>query len=500
MTEMKAANRSEREDDGSEVFRPRDLAKAGAQARRGQLRRVARGIYTSNLHEPLGSVVRRNWLDVAGLSFPGAVIVDRSAVLARPTEDGSLFLDAGPSYKTNRAVDVHGLRLKPRGGPGPLAGDMPMAKLFMSSQPRTMLDNLAPSRARDGAARTLERTEFEEWLESKMSAWGADEMNRLRDEARRLATEIGGQWLGRFEKLDAILGALHGTRRSALTSPAAVSRATGTPFDPRRVELFDLLRSELLQHAPPSLSAVDDPNSVFAFFEAYFSNFVEGTEFEVEEAARIVFEGEMPAARPEDAHDILGTQRAILDPATRGVTPNSADALIELTRTLNRRVLAQRPATLPGVFKQRPNRAGATTFVAPELVEGTLLQAWRVYETLPTSYARAVFAMFAVTEVHPFNDGNGRCARLLMNAEFTAGGLPRFIVPLSYRTDYLDALRALSRREDPSLLPRMTDRILRWVTMIDWSDLDATINQLRATNALVSHEVYEADAAVLRDP
>jgi len=33
--------------------------------------------------------------------------------------------------------------------------------------------------------------------------------------------------------------------------------------------------------------------------------------------------------------------------------------------------------------------------------------------------ARALLAMFIVSEVHPFIDGNGRLARLVMNAELS---------------------------------------------------------------------------------
>jgi Fic family protein len=37
-------------------------------------------------------------------------------------------------------------------------------------------------------------------------------------------------------------------------------------------------------------------------------------------------------------------------------------------------------------------------------------------------FQRAVYVMFVVAEVHPFLDGNGRVARIAMNAELTAGG------------------------------------------------------------------------------
>ena len=39
-------------------------------------------------------------------------------------------------------------------------------------------------------------------------------------------------------------------------------------------------------------------------FESYFSNFIEGTEFEVGEAYDIIYEGVIPRERPDDAHDI----------------------------------------------------------------------------------------------------------------------------------------------------------------------------------------------------
>jgi prophage maintenance system killer protein len=36
---------------------------------------------------------------------------------------------------------------------------------------------------------------------------------------------------------------------------------------------------------------------------------------------------------------------------------------------------------------------------------------------LDTAWERSVLAMFVVSEVHPFDDGNGRVARIMMNAE-----------------------------------------------------------------------------------
>ena len=55
-------------------------ATLSARVRRGELRRLARGIYTTNLSDPPEEVVRRNRWAITSTLFPGAVISDRSAL------------------------------------------------------------------------------------------------------------------------------------------------------------------------------------------------------------------------------------------------------------------------------------------------------------------------------------------------------------------------------------------------------------------------------------
>jgi fido (protein-threonine AMPylation protein) len=60
---------------------------------------------------------------------------------------------------------------------------------------------------------------------------------------------------------------------------------------------------------------------------------------------------------------------------------------------------------------------------------------------------RAIFMMFLVSDVHPFVDGNGRIARIMMSSELVAAGQSTIIIPTAFRDDYLLALRALTRRD-----------------------------------------------------
>src|SRR4051794_6642354 len=85
--------------------------------RAGKARKLAGRLYTRNTEEPLEQVARRNWQAIVAHHFPEAVVVDRSALEAKPAPDGSLFIDAGPAYAGRRPAVVPGLKLRPRKGP-----------------------------------------------------------------------------------------------------------------------------------------------------------------------------------------------------------------------------------------------------------------------------------------------------------------------------------------------------------------------------------------------
>jgi Fic family protein len=112
---------------------------------------------------------------------------------------------------------------------------------------------------------------------------------------------------------------------------------------------------------------------------------------------------------------------------------------------------------------------------------------------VPPGITRALLAMFLVSEVHPFNDGNGRLARLVMNAELSAAGSCRIIVPTLFRDEYLDCLRVLTREEDPAPYLSAMQKIHEWTAAFDYEDIDKVIEQMKACNAfeksLVRHKL-----------
>ena len=454
---------------------------------RGALRKIGTRLYTRNLEEDPEALVRRNWYHLITAYFPDAIIADRTAIENRPADDGSVFLIS----EKKRDVELPGLTFRPRKGAPPQPGDTPfIGGAYISSSARAYLENMRPSRARGGrVARTLSRAELEERLDGLLRRQGEGALNRMRDDARSLAPALG---LGdEAEELGALIGTLLGTRDAKVESGVGKARAARRAFDPDRITLFETLFNALREFVPerrPVGKRTAKENVNLSFFEAYFSNFIEGTEFEVDEAMEIVFKGVIPNERPADAHDILGTYRLVSDQREMKIRLKSMEDFIAILRRRHGVFMEQRPDKNPSQFKTRENRAGSTVFVAPDLVVGTLEQGFGFLNAVAEPFCRAVFMMFLVAEVHPFVDGNGRAARIMMNAELIAEDEERIIIPSVYRANYLTALKALSQSGHATPLIRMMDFAQRYTQAIDWSDFDQAWQSLRCTNAFEDGE------------
>lgn len=455
------------------------------RAKEGELTRIAEGVYLREKEpEAQKAVVRRNWFRILGALAPGAVVSYRSAYAGGITPDAVVHLSHPTKF--NRKITLPGVQAVLVKGPGPLAGDMPLGngKLYFASRPRQLLENLSPERGAHGKAAGAKAVE--ELLIKILHANGEAELNRVRDEARALVEPLSFE--EQFRKLDKIIGALLASQSGGiLKTKEGKLVAKGTPVDSERMGRFEELATKLramVLARRPSVATNEPARSYFAFLEAYFSNYVEGTEFAIEEARDIALEGRIVERRPKDSHDILGVFRLALQSPGRDAVPAfGADFPAELARR-HAQMLEQRPESNPGQFKLEPNRAGGTWFVDPHLVRGTLIEGSLLARSIPEGFARAIYYSFLVTDVHPFDDGNGRMSRLVMNAELSRVGEARIIIPMLFHEEYVDCQRQLSRQNDPAGLTRALSLMQQWTVAFDYADVNALIEAVRRTNAL----------------
>ncbi|WP_264558456.1 Fic family protein [Flavobacterium sp. N2270] len=453
----------------------------------GQIKKIAPRIYSSNLNESEDIIIKRNIFSILGKLYPGAVLSHRSALEFKPTAANQIFV----TYTYTKKIELPGITIRFMEGSPAIEGDNPFAgELFVAQQERAFLENMQTSRQVGPTSKTLTLPEIENKLEQIVQVKGEEGLNQFRDKAREIAEKLEMQ--SEFEKLNKLISALLTTKPSKiLTSPIAVARALGNPYDKHRIELFEKLFIELQQQPYKDRKDINTETSAFrnfAFFEAYFSNYIEGTIFEIEEAKSII-QTETPIPnRDEDSHDILGTYKLVSNQKEMATTPPNSEELLNILQYRHQILLAARTSKKPGQFKDKNNRAGETHFVDHTLVKGTLIKGFDYYQALQEPFAKAAYIMFMISEIHPFLDGNGRIARVMMNAELVKANQTRIIIPTVYRDDYLGALRRLTRNGDPAVYIRMLQRAQEFSSTLVATEMEALENQLTKSNAFKEHD------------
>lgn len=357
--------------------------------------------------------------------------------------------------------------------------------MYVSQKPRAFLENLQAANNIGSTSKCLTLPEIEEKLEQIIRIYGEDEINRVRDKAKKIATELN--LLKEFERLNKIISALLTTHSSKiLSSPIAIARAFGFPYDPARMKLFEelfreLQKSEFVNRPEKNTSANSFRN--FAFFESYFSNYIEGTVFEIDEAKQIIETNKPLDARNDDSHVVLGTYQLVSNRHEMMATPQTPDDLLQVLLFRHKILLNAREDKKPGLFKDKNNFAGSASFVDFNLVKGTLVRSFDFYAALNHPFSKACFMMFVISEIHPFLDGNGRVARVMMNAELVKGEQSKIIIPTVFRDDYMGALKKLTKQNDADTYIRMLQKAHEFSSTIYSDSMDEMQEILSHSNA-----------------
>jgi len=181
----------------------------------------------------------------------------------------------------------------------------------------------------------------------------------------------------------------------------------------------------------------------------YTSNAIEGNTLTYRETAEVIEHGITVGGKPlrdhleaVDHYEALQWMRELA-----GQTLPLSEMLV---REFHRRIVARSQPEIAGLYSRNPRRIAGSTVVFPNPVKIPPLMAdygkW-LAET-PAKPAAGFEAHYRLTAIHPFADGNGRTARLLMNLILIRGGYPPVAVRPEDRAEYLDALEHASLADD----------------------------------------------------
>jgi Fic family protein len=119
-------------------------------------------------------------------------------------------------------------------------------------------------------------------------------------------------------------------------------------------------------------------------------------------------------------------------------------------RELHRRIVARSQPEIAGIYSPHPRRIVGSRTVLPNPAKvPQLMQVFgQCLEGAGPESSVTFDAHYRLSAIHPFADGNGRTARLLMNLMLLRGGYPPVAVRPEDRRAYLDALERAPIADD----------------------------------------------------
>ncbi|MBU3889467.1 Fic family protein [Methylosinus sporium] len=218
-------------------------------------------------------------------------------------------------------------------------------------------------------------------------------------------------------------------------------------------DLFDSIarkKARLDRLRPLRADAVAQLQKHYDVELTYSSNAIEGNTLTLRETAEVVEHGVTVGGKSlrehleaVDHYDALLWMRELA--AESGLV--GEDTVCEL----HRRIVARSQPGIAGIYSRNPRRiaGSAVTFPNPAKIPQLMEQfgAW-LLSAAAAEPLTAFEAHFRLTAIHPFADGNGRTARLLMNLLLIRSGFPPVSVRPEDRKTYLDSLERASLADD----------------------------------------------------
>jgi Fic family protein len=202
---------------------------------------------------------------------------------------------------------------------------------------------------------------------------------------------------------------------------------------------------------PVSSSALRAIQKSYDVELTYTSNAIEGNTLTLRETAELIEHGITVGGKPLRDHlEAVDHYSAIL--WVRDLAEKDTPLDETTVRELHRRIVARSQPEIAGIYSTLPRRIAGSPVVFPNPAKiPQLMQEFGEWlgKTDPTP-AASVDAHFRLVAIHPFSDGNGRTARLLMNLLLLRACYPPVAVRPEDRKTYLDALEHASMRNDIS--------------------------------------------------
>jgi len=213
-------------------------------------------------------------------------------------------------------------------------------------------------------------------------------------------------------------------------------------IDANKLEVIDDFKEVYQNHIkklPKTIIEKEESDFVIRF--TYNSNAIEGNRLTLRDTYLIINEKQIPSgAPPKDYNEAINGREAFdfLKNYKNKIT-------IEFIEKLNGILTKNTGVLYPGRIRFFPIKISGADFIPPDAkdVKRLLKELISFYyqnknRFHPFVMACLIHAIFV--EIHPFEDGNGRTGRALMNWTLIKAGYPKLFIPVKKKQQYYEAI------------------------------------------------------------
>jgi Fic family protein/predicted XRE-type DNA-binding protein len=230
----------------------------------------------------------------------------------------------------------------------------------------------------------------------------------------------------------------------------------GTYMEPTTLlKRIDEYKAVIDSHKPLAQEEIKELDDYFRIGLTYTSNAIEGNTLTISETKVIIEDGITVGGKPlKDCFEATGHAKAY-DFMLEAARSENLVFSEEMILTLHRLFYSSLDAENAGKYRTHQVFITGTEYLPPEASKVPEMMMEFISELNDKGrklhpVMLAAFAHKRLVDIHPFTDGNGRTARLLMNLILVNKGYQIVSIPPILRTEYIGALIAAQRSKDPS--------------------------------------------------
>lgn len=233
-------------------------------------------------------------------------------------------------------------------------------------------------------------------------------------------------------------------------------------LDANKLEIIDYFKEVYNNHLkkiPKTVAQKEEADFVIRF--TYNSNAIEGNRLTLRDTYLIIKEKQIPSgAPPKDYNEAINGREAF-----EYIKMYKGKLTIEFLEKINLILTKNTGVVYPGRVRFFPVKIEGADFIPPEPEKVKLLLKKMIsfyYDNKrkihPFVLACLLHAQFV--EVHPFEDGNGRTGRALMNWVLMKATYPKIFVPVKLRQNYYEAIDLHNEKDVKGYCEKMFEVVM----------------------------------------